>query len=98
MGTKGRKISWNVRKVPREKLLATIASLNEILINYSTTNRLIMSNCLINLQILLRMQHEIKVKIQQIYSRLVRRTTRNDLGVDSSMVLQAVEVLCWTGT
>lgn len=40
------------------------------------------------------MQHEIKVKIQQIYSRLVRRTTRNDLGVDSSMVLQAVEVLC----
>lgn len=53
-----------------------------------------MSNCLINLQILLRMQHEIKVKIQQIYSRLVRRTNRNDLGVDSSMVLQAVEVLC----
>ena len=53
-----------------------------------------MSNCLINLQILLRMQHEIKVKIQKIYSRLVRRTTPNDLEVDISMVLQAVEVLC----
>lgn len=57
-----------------------------------------MSNCLINLQILLRMQHEIKVKIQKIYSRLVRRTTPNDLEVDISVVLQAVEVLCWTGT
>lgn len=40
------------------------------------------------------MQPEIKVKIEKIYSPLVRCTTRNDLGMDSSMVLQAVEVLC----
>lgn len=46
-----REISRNVWKVPPllslRKLLATIASLNEILINYSTGNRAGMSNCLI---------------------------------------------------
>lgn len=43
-----REISWNVWKVPPlRKLLATIASLNEILINYSTGNQAGMSNCLI---------------------------------------------------
>lgn len=45
-----REISRNVWKVPLpslRKLLATIASLNEILINYSTGNRAGMSNCLI---------------------------------------------------
>lgn len=92
---------------PLRKLLATIASLNEILINYSAGNRAGMSNCPI------RDRGRGKVKIQkkrererEIYRRFwlallpacvsrrgFRREGRGET-FDRSMVLRAVGVLC----